>query len=136
MFVKKLLVRLSVIILIAGITAIGFALEYEDPVFNFSDPEWLYAGVKKSKGGDSTTHSIAKGKSLHRKITNGKANLNAFAPGGKADPDPLVDHQFNGLWNDRLEAWGHNNSSEPHGASSSVSGTDKYGKNLSASAST
>lgn len=133
MFAKKLFVRLSLILLLAGITTIGFAGKLK-----FSqDVKWhgpLYAGAKISTG-DSTTCAVAKGESINKNIVKGKMTLNAYAPGGDDDPAPINNHPFNGVYNKRLTAWGHNNAGQ-HSADSSVSGEHKtYGDKWHATAS-
>ena len=133
MFVKKLLVRLLVIVFLAGITVVVFAANYVQDVDWADNVSYFYAAAKKMVG-DSTLHAVAKGKCTGKSIKNGFYELNAYAPGGAEDPG-LKKGDYNGEWNLQIDAWGHNNSSDSYGATSKVGGTDKYGTKDGANAS-
>lgn len=130
MFLKKLLVSFLGIVFFAAITVIVSAATTKQ---NHDNDIACFADVKKMVG-DSTLHSVSKGECNSRHVKNGSYELNAFAPGGADDPAPLKGF-FNGNWNDKTEAWGHNNTSGSYGATSKVSGTTKYGEKMNAFAS-
>ena len=133
MFVKKLLVRLLIIVFLAGITVTVFSATYVQDVDWADNISYFYAATKKMVG-DSTLHAVAQGKCTGKTVKNGYYELNAYAPGGAADPG-LKKGNYNGEWNMQIEAWGHNNSSGSYGATSKVGGTDKYGDSDEANAS-
>ena len=85
MFVKKLLVRLLIIVFLAGITVTVFSATYVQDVDWADNISYFYAATKKMVG-DSTLHAVAQGKCTGKTVKNGYYELNAYAPGGAADP--------------------------------------------------